>query len=82
LLLLLTVYNNLTLISIDVEPTWSITLELGVFGALASIEEATLGLFKVEMSFFKKITVPTIAFSPFTWWVEHEYQFPNISHLA
>jgi hypothetical protein len=67
---------------VDVEPTWSITLELGVFGVLASIEEATLGLFKIEMSFFRRITVPTITFSPFTWWAKHEYQFPSISHLA
>jgi hypothetical protein len=69
LLLLLTIYNNLTLTYVDVEPGWSITLELCVFEALASIEDATLGLFKVEMSFFKKTTVLTIAFSPFTWWV-------------
>jgi hypothetical protein len=44
LVLLLTIYNNLTLTSIDVEPIWSITFELGVFKALTSIEEATLGL--------------------------------------
>ncbi len=79
--MLLTVYNNLTLTFVNVEPTWSITFELGVFRTLASIEEATLGLFKVKMSFFKKTTMPTVAFNPFTWWVEHEYQFFNISHL-
>jgi hypothetical protein len=82
LVLLLTAYNDLTLTFVNVEPTWSIAFELGVFGTLASIEEPTLGLFEVEMSFFKKTIMPTIAFNPFTWWVEHEYQFFNISHLA
>jgi len=82
LVLLLTVYNELTLTFVNVEPTWSIALELGVFGTLAFIEETTLGLFKVEMSFFKKTMMPTIAFNPFTWWAKHEYQFFNISHLA
>ncbi len=51
LLLLLIVYNNLTLTSIDVELAWSITLELGAFGVLAFIEEATLGLFKLRCHF-------------------------------
>ncbi len=82
LLMLLIVYNNLTLTSIHVEPTWSITLELGVFGALASIEEATLGFLKAEMSLFKKTIMFTTVFNPFTWWVEYEYQFLNISHLV
>jgi hypothetical protein len=48
---LLIVYNNLTLTSIDVELAWSITLELGAFGVLAFIEEATLGLFKLRCHF-------------------------------
>jgi hypothetical protein len=55
LLLLLIVYNNLTLTSVDVELAWSITLELGAFGALAFIEEATLGLFKLRRHFLREI---------------------------
>jgi hypothetical protein len=32
-------------------------LELGVFGTLASTKEATLGLLKIELSFFRKIAM-------------------------
>ncbi len=55
MLLLLTIYNNLTLTSVNVELAWSVTLELGVFGTLTSTKEATLGLFKIELSFLGKL---------------------------
>jgi hypothetical protein len=72
MLLLLIVYNNLTLTSANVELAWSVTLELGVFEPLASTKEVTLGLLKVELSFFRKIAMHITAFSPFTWWAKHE----------
>jgi hypothetical protein len=72
MLLLLIVYNNLTPTSVDVELVGFVTLELGVFGTLASIREATLGLLKVELSFFRKIAMHIIVFNPFTWWAKHE----------
>jgi hypothetical protein len=82
MLLLLIVFNNLILTSVNVEPTRFVTLELGVFGALVFIEEVALGLFKVELSLFRKTAMPTTTFNPFTWWAKHEQLFPNISHLA
>jgi hypothetical protein len=47
-------------------------LELGVFGTLASTKEATLGLLKIELSFFRKIAMHITKFNPFTWWAKHE----------
>jgi len=47
-------------------------LELGVFGTLASTKKATLGLLKVELSFFRKIAMHITKFNPFTWWAKHE----------
>ncbi len=72
MLMLLIVYNNLTPTSIDVELVGFVTLELDVFGTLASTKEATLGLLKVELSFFRKIAMHTRTFNPFTWWAKHE----------
>jgi hypothetical protein len=72
MLILLIIYNNLILTFVNVEPTRFVTLELGVFGALVSIEEVALGLFKVELSFFRKIAMLTTTFNPFTWWAKHE----------
>jgi hypothetical protein len=71
-------YDTLTLASIIVEPTKSITLELGVFKLLASPKKVTLEFFKMELSFLRKTTMPTNAFSPFTWWIEYEQLFLNI----
>jgi len=70
--MLVTIYNNLTSISTSIELVGSITFELGVFGALACTKKATLGLLKVELSFFKRTTMHTTAFSPFMWWAKHE----------
>ncbi len=70
--LLVTIYNNLTLISTSIELVGSITFELGVFRALASTKEATLELLKVELSFFKRTRMCTTTFSPFMWWAKHE----------
>jgi hypothetical protein len=67
---------------VDVVLVGFVTLELNVFGVLAPIEVATLGLLKIELSLFKKIVVLAIALSPFTWWAQHEQQFLNISCLA
>jgi len=82
MLMMLIIYNNLTPTSINVEPIGSITLEFDVFGTLTSPKEAVLGLFKTELSLFKKTTMLAITFSPFTWWAKYEYQFPNIFHLV
>ncbi len=82
MLLLLIVYNNLILTFVNVEPTRFVTLELGVFGALVSIEEVALGLFKANLSFFRRTAMPTTTFNPFTPWAKHDQRFPNISHLA
>ncbi len=48
MLLLLIVYNNLTPTFVNVKLVGSVKLELGVFGALSSIKEATSGLLEVE----------------------------------
>jgi hypothetical protein len=82
MLLLLTVYDNLTSAFANVELVRSVTFELNVFGALISIKKATLGLIKFELSFFKRTTMLVATFIPFTWWAKHEQQFFNISHLA
>jgi hypothetical protein len=60
------------MIVINVELVEFVPLELGVFGALGSIEDATLRLLKFELSFFKKTIVHVNVFSPLTWWVDHE----------
>ncbi len=70
--LLLTIYDNLTPTFANVELVTFVTLELSVFGVLTSIEEATLGLIIVELSFFKSTIMHVATFIPFTWWVEHE----------
>jgi hypothetical protein len=72
MLLMLTIYNNLTLTSINFESVGFVTLERGVFGALAFTKEATLGLLKVELSLFKKTIMFAITFNPFTLWAKHE----------
>jgi hypothetical protein len=72
MLLLLIVYNNLTLTFVDVELVGSITLDIGVFGVLASTKEATSGLLKVKLSFFRRNVMPTTVFNPSTWWAKHE----------
>jgi hypothetical protein len=82
MLLLFIVYYNLTLTFANVELVRYVTLELSVFGALISIEWATLGLIKVELSLFKKTIMLVVTFIPFTWWADDEQQFYNISHLA
>jgi hypothetical protein len=45
---------------------------LGVFGLMASIEKAAMGLLKVVLSLHRWIVMPMETFSPFNWWVEHE----------
>jgi hypothetical protein len=45
------------MIVINVELVEFVVLELGVFGTLGSIEDATLRLLKFELSFFKKTIV-------------------------
>jgi hypothetical protein len=82
MLLLLIVYNILILTFVNVEPTRFVAHELGVFGVLVLIEEVALGLFKVELSLFRRIPMFTTTFNLFTWWAKHEQRFPNISHLA
>jgi hypothetical protein len=72
ILLLLIIYNNLTLTSINVELVGSVTLEFDVFGTLTSTEEAALRLLKNKLSLFRKTTMLAITFSPFTWWAKHE----------
>ncbi len=71
-LLLLIIYNNLTLTSINVEHVGSITLAFSVSGALASTKEVDLWLLQNKLSLFRKTTMPAITLSPFTWWVKHE----------
>jgi hypothetical protein len=48
-------YNNLTLIFVDVEHVGYITLELNVFGALAFIEGAALGCLKQSYHFSREL---------------------------
>jgi hypothetical protein len=69
---------TLTLASIIVEPTQSITLELGVFKLLTSTKKVTLELLKIELSLLRKTIMLANAFSPFIWWVEYEQLFLNI----
>ncbi len=57
-------------------------VELGVFESLAFNEEARLGLFKVELSFFKKFTMLVDPFYPLIWCAHHEQQFFNFSYLV
>jgi hypothetical protein len=52
LLILLFVYNTLTLTLIIVEVTSHVLLILGVFGSLVSREETTMGFLKAKLSFF------------------------------
>jgi hypothetical protein len=75
--LFLTIYNSLTLKPITIEPLDLNTPELGVFGSMASTKEVAMGLFRVELSLYRQITMPTETFNPFNWWAEHEQQFPN-----
>jgi hypothetical protein len=56
-------------------------LELGVFGALVSIEEVAMGFQKIEL-FYIRIIMPNETFNPLNRWVKHEHQFPNIGLLA
>ncbi len=67
-----TIYNRLTLKLITIEPLDLGTFELGVFGLMASIEKAAMGLLKVVLSLHRWIVMPMETFSPFNWWVEHE----------
>jgi hypothetical protein len=69
--LLLIVYNILTTTSVIVNQSTSIVFELGVFGNLAFPKEIALGLLKTNFSLFRKIVVPTYAYSPFIWWAKH-----------
>jgi hypothetical protein len=52
LLVLLIVYNGLTLTLIRVEVASHVLLILGVFGSLVSTEETTMGFLKAKLSFF------------------------------
>jgi hypothetical protein len=54
MLLLLIVYDNLTLIFANGELVNFVTLEFGVFGVLTSIEEGTLGL-KLNYHFSREL---------------------------
>jgi hypothetical protein len=57
-------------------------VELGVFGSLAFTKEVAMRLIRVELSLFKRTTMPIDPFSPFIWWAEYEQQFPNLAYLA
>jgi hypothetical protein len=80
--LLLIVYHALITNSRTTTFVASIVVELSVFGSLGSTEEITMGLIKVELSFLKRTTMPIDPFSPFSWWAQHEQQFPNLIYLA
>jgi len=56
----------------DCYQCWILLCLSWVFGALGSIENATLRLLKFELSFFKKTVLHVNVFSPLTWWVDHE----------
>jgi hypothetical protein len=51
-LILLIVYNTLTLTLIIVEVASHVLLILGVFGSLVSTEETMMGFLKAKLSFF------------------------------
>jgi hypothetical protein len=57
-------------------------LALGVFGSLASREEATMGLLRIELSIFQCSLIPSQNFSPLKQWVEHEKQFPYLGFFT
>jgi hypothetical protein len=80
--LFLIVYNILATTFVTINLVTSTMFELGVFENLTFPKESTLGLFKVEFSFLKKIVMPIDAFSPLIWWAKHQQQFPNIGYLA
>ncbi len=71
--LLLIVYNSLTPTPFVVEPLDAGLPKLAIFWTLASIEEVTMGLLEIELSFYRWITMPNEVFHPFNWWTKHEH---------
>jgi len=56
--IILTIYKTLTPTSIIIEHIKFIMFELGIFRNMAFIEEVVLGLLRIKLSLFKKITMP------------------------
>jgi hypothetical protein len=80
--MLLIVHKTLKLNFVTIEPIGFIMVELGVFESLAFNEEATLGLFKVELFLFKKFTMLVDPFNLLIWCAHHEKKKFNLSYLA
>jgi hypothetical protein len=80
--MLLTIHNRLTPTPFIVEPLNLVLHKLGVFGVFVSTKEASMGLFWVELLFYKQTTMTNEIFNLLNWWVEHEQQFPNIGFFA
>jgi hypothetical protein len=56
--------------------------KLNVFGSLASIEEVSTGLSKLNYHFYSQNVLQNETFNLFNWWVKHEHQFSNIGFFA
>lgn len=70
--MLLTIYNRLTPTPLNVEPLNLVLPKLGVLGFFVSMKEAGMGLFWVELLFYKQTTMTNEIFNLLNWWVEHE----------
>lgn len=54
-----------------------------LFGAPASITEASKGLLLGELSLFRRLVVePDTVACPLQWWKEHEKRFPTVGFVA
>ncbi len=80
--LLLIVYNSLTPTPFVGESLDVGLPKLAIFGTLASLEEVTIGLLRIELSFYRWTAMPNEVFNPFNWWTKQEHYFPNIDFLA
>jgi hypothetical protein len=79
---LLAIYHALTPNLTTITSITSIMVELGVFGSLTFTKEVVMGFIRTKLSFLKRTTMLIDPFNPFTWWAEHEQQFPNLILLA
>jgi hypothetical protein len=68
--LLLIVYNSLTPTPFVVKSLDVGLPKLGIFGTLTSIEKTTMGLQRIELSFYRWIAMPNEVFN---WWTQCEH---------
>ncbi len=79
---LFTIYHALTPNLATVTFVTATVVELDVFGSLAFTKEIIMGFIRIELLVFRKTAMPIDPFSPFTWWAEHEQQFPNLVYFT